>query len=126
MFLKPKACYSFLVKVSKYSQNVAKPLRSKKPKSLRETVSTFIRNLKIMTTWKKTQNFLDFKELRATGGKGGDGCMSFLSLWCNEFAGPDGGDGGNGGHVIFQACNDVQDLYHVPTVAKANDGEKGM
>lgn len=51
--------------------------------------------------------------------------MSFLSLWSNEFAGPDGGDGGNGGHVIFQASSDVPDLCHVPTVAKAYDGEKG-
>ena len=36
------------------------------------------------------------------GGRGGDGCMSFLSLPFNEWAGPDGGDAGNGGHVIFQ------------------------
>ena len=28
--------------------------------------------------------------------------MSFLSLFANEYAGPDGGDGGNGGHVIIQ------------------------
>lgn len=28
--------------------------------------------------------------------------MSFLRLWVNDRAGPDGGDGGNGGHVIFQ------------------------
>lgn len=51
--------------------------------------------------------------------------MSFLSLWSNEFAGPDGGDGGNGGHVIFQASNDIQDLSHVPTIAKADAGVKG-
>lgn len=52
--------------------------------------------------------------------------MSFLSLWSNEFAGPDGGDGGNGGHVLFQASNEVHDLYHVPTIAKATNGEKGI
>lgn len=28
--------------------------------------------------------------------------MSFLSAWCNENAGPDGGDGGHGGHVVFE------------------------
>ena len=28
--------------------------------------------------------------------------MSFLSVFGNEYAGPDGGDGGNGGHVIIQ------------------------
>lgn len=36
------------------------------------------------------------------GGKGGDGNISFLQLWKNDHAGPDGGDGGHGGHVIFQ------------------------
>lgn len=73
----------------------------------------------------KVQNFLDFKEVQTSGGRGGDGCMSFLSLWINEFAGPDGGDGGNGGHVIFEANSQVKDLHHVPTIARANDGEKG-
>ena len=45
---------------------------------------------------------MDFRRIRATGGNGGDGCSSFLSLFANEFAGPDGGNGGNGGHVIFR------------------------
>ena len=36
------------------------------------------------------------------GGSGGDGCLSFLSVFRIEFAGPDGGNGGNGGHVVFQ------------------------
>lgn len=59
------------------------------------------------------------------GGKGGDGCISFLQLWSNECAGPDGGDGGNGGHVIFEASTDIKDLSKVSTVINANDGEKG-
>lgn len=60
------------------------------------------------------------------GGAGGDGCCSFLSLWCNENAGPDGGDGGNGGHVLFQASTHVHDLVHIPTIARANNGKKGL
>ncbi|RZC32834.1 mitochondrial ribosome-associated GTPase 2, partial [Asbolus verrucosus] len=67
----------------------------------------------------------NLKSLRAVGGKGGDGCISFLHLWSNEFAGPDGGDGGNGGHVIFKATSDTKDLVNVLTVIKAEDGEKG-
>lgn len=51
---------------------------------------------------KKAQQFIDLKQTRTLGGKGGDGCVSFLRLWCNEHAGPDGADGGNGGHVVFQ------------------------
>lgn len=45
---------------------------------------------------------MDVKQTRTLGGKGGDGCVSFLSIWCNENAGPDGADGGNGGHVVLE------------------------
>lgn len=45
---------------------------------------------------------VDIKRVRAIGGKGGDGCVSFLRLWVNDSAGPDGGDGGSGGHVLLQ------------------------
>ena len=50
----------------------------------------------------KAQKFVDFRQINVRGGCGGNGCMSFLRLFANEWAGPDGGDGGNGGHVIFQ------------------------
>jgi len=48
------------------------------------------------------QHFVDARRVRAIGGKGGDGAISFLQLWSNETAGPDGGDGGNGGHVVLK------------------------
>ncbi|KAL1490631.1 hypothetical protein ABEB36_013292 [Hypothenemus hampei] len=95
--------------VVKYSK-IARPIPSKKPKA----------------TGNSIQAFVDTKRLRAVGGKGGDGCISFLQLWSNEQAGPDGGDGGYGGHVIFQVSKDIKDLHLLPTVAKALDGEKGM
>jgi len=50
----------------------------------------------------QAQRFVDFQRIKVRGGNGGNGCMSFMSLFANEWAGPDGGDGGNGGHVIFQ------------------------
>lgn len=65
------------------------------------------------------------KKLKTIGGNGGDGCISFLQLWSNENAGPDGGDGGNGGHVIFKATQQMTNLVHIDTVLKADDGEKG-
>lgn len=68
---------------------------------------------------------MDSKYIRALGGKGGDGCISFLRLWCNENAGPDGGDGGNGGHIILQGTLDVSNLNHVTAILKGDDGEKG-
>lgn len=70
------------------SEYVPKPLRSLKAKSTRNTV----------------QYYVDSYRIRAVGGSGGNGCISFLSVWCKDRAGPDGGDGGNGGHVIFQVC----------------------
>lgn len=52
--------------------------------------------------------------------------MSFMRLWCNENAGPDGGDGGHGGHVIFQATSNVKDLAHISTnIIKADYGVNG-
>ena len=50
------------------------------------------------------------------GGNGGNGCMSFMHLFANEFAGPDGGDGGNGGHVIYQGKFEVCALMSAPVV----------
>lgn len=76
-------------------------------------------------TTTQPQHFIDIKQTRTLGGKGGDGCVSFLSLWCNENAGPDGADGGNGGHVVFQASYDVNNFIHVPSILKAKDGDKG-
>lgn len=69
-----------------YSDYAPKALRSLKAKSSRDSV----------------QFYVDSYRIRAVAGNGGDGCISFLSVWCKDHAGPDGGDGGSGGHVIFQ------------------------
>ncbi|XP_018310349.1 mitochondrial ribosome-associated GTPase 2 isoform X1 [Mycetomoellerius zeteki] len=90
-------------------ESIAKPLRSTKPKSKNDTV----------------QYFVDIKSVRTIGGNGGDGQISFLRLWVNDRAGPDGGDGGHGGHVIFEATSNVKDLRHINSVIKAENGEKG-
>lgn len=97
------------VTASIHKKSVAKPLRSTKSKSKHDTL----------------QHFIDIKQTRTIGGKGGDGEISFLRLWVNDRAGPDGGDGGNGGHVIFEAKIDVKDLRNVHSVIRAEDGEKG-
>lgn len=59
------------------------------------------------------------------GGNGGNGNISFLQLWANEKAGPDGGDGGNGGHVILEASYDVNSFNHVTSILRAEEGENG-
>ncbi|XP_011636343.1 mitochondrial ribosome-associated GTPase 2 isoform X2 [Pogonomyrmex barbatus] len=86
-----------------------KALRSMKPKSTNDTL----------------QQFVDITQVRTIGGNGGDGQISFLRLWVNDRAGPDGGDGGHGGHVIFEASSNVKDLKHINSVIKAKNGEKG-
>lgn len=132
----------------KYSTKIANALRTKKSKSQSNDVKykkiSPLTYLLIVTSFTKVQSFLDTKHTRTLGGKGGDGCVSFLSLWCNENAGPDGADGGNGGHVVFQvqifliwrlkiilnkyilqASYDVNNFSHVPSIIKAIDGDKG-
>ncbi|XP_037959826.1 mitochondrial ribosome-associated GTPase 2 [Teleopsis dalmanni] len=97
------------LKVLNVSYTDCAPLRPKKAKSTR----------------KETTYFADSKYVRVIAGKGGDGCISFLQLWCNERAGPDGGDGGNGGHIIFQASIDVRNLNHISSSIRASEGESG-
>ncbi|XP_019696025.1 mitochondrial ribosome-associated GTPase 2 isoform X1 [Harpegnathos saltator] len=93
-----------------YKQDsIPKPLRSTKQKSKHNN----------------EQYFVDIKQVRTIGGKGGDGEITFLRLWVNDRAGPDGGDGGNGGHIIFEASMDVKDLSHVHSFVQADDGERG-
>lgn len=53
----------------------------------------------------QAKHLLDYRKTVAMGGKGGDGCISLLRLFGNEFAGPDGGDGGSGGHIVFHVSS---------------------
>ncbi|XP_076172363.1 mitochondrial ribosome-associated GTPase 2-like [Ptiloglossa arizonensis] len=92
-----------------HEENVPKPLRNMKQKSQKD-LNLF---------------FFDIKQVKTIGGKGGDGAISFLQLWANDHAGPDGGDGGHGGHVIFEVSSNVKDLSQVTSILQAKNGEKG-
>lgn len=80
---------------------------------------------KAKSSRKTSKYFVDFKRVRATGGKGGDGRISFLSMPLKEWAGPDGGNGGNGGHVIFEANRNKNSLEHMKSLYKAENGTNG-
>ena len=71
------------------------------------------------------KHFVDCVDVEVEGGRGGDGSISFLSLFAVEFAGPDGGDGGHGGHVIFEASDQTRDLGHVKRRIMARLGTPG-
>jgi GTP-binding protein len=54
--------------------------------------------------------FVDRVQIEVSGGRGGDGCLSFRREKYVPRGGPDGGDGGNGGSVIIIAEEGVDSL----------------
>lgn len=71
--------------------------------------------------------FCDKAFIYVSGGKGGDGALSFLHEKYREYGGPDGGDGGDGGNVIFKVDPSWNTLYYYKTNRKmvASNGEQG-
>jgi len=84
-----------------------------------------LRSVKRKSDRAPAKHLVDTKTVKTGGGRGGDGRVSFMKLFGNENAGPDGGDGGNGGHVVFRASENVSGLGHVLTLIAAPDGENG-
>ena len=70
---------------------------------------------------------IDLLKLTASGGKGGDGIVSFHREKFKPKGGPDGGDGGQGGSVILVADPNLATLadYSHLTKLKAEDGQRG-
>ncbi|HEY0974454.1 MAG TPA: GTPase ObgE [Solimonas sp.] len=54
--------------------------------------------------------FVDEARIVVEGGRGGNGCISFLRLKYQPFGGPDGGDGGEGGSVWAIAESNLNTL----------------
>lgn len=67
---------------------------------------------------------LDRKEIVVTGGRGGNGSVSFLREKFHPNGGPDGGDGGSGGVVACRAVASVRTLGHLESVRRV-DGAPG-
>ena len=74
---------------------------------------------------RSTPRFRDSLVLRASGGKGGDGCMSFEGRSVGKES-PDGGHGGRGGDVILVAKENFRDFSHFNSFhLKGRDGRNG-
>lgn len=70
--------------------------------------------------------FVNSLQVKFRGGNGADGCISMLSEFANEFAGPDGGNGGNGGHVVLRAHHQVKSLNKLARYYQGAPGVRGM
>ena len=57
--------------------------------------------------------FIDEAEIYVEGGKGGNGCTSFLREKFRPMGGPDGGDGGDGGTIILEADDGLATLQDI-------------
>ncbi len=71
--------------------------------------------------------FVDRAKIFVTGGKGGDGCVSFRREKYVPRGGPNGGDGGSGGSVFIEAVAGVDSLAALSHQHhwNARNGEQG-
>src|SRR3712207_2527273 len=70
---------------------------------------------------------IDLATIQVSGGKGGDGALSFRREKYVPKGGPDGGDGGNGGSVYLVASHNVDTLLDMSSRHHwhAESGEDG-
>ncbi len=54
--------------------------------------------------------FVDMLSISVSGGRGGNGCMSFRREKFIPNGGPDGGNGGRGGNIVLEATTNLQTL----------------
>jgi GTP-binding protein len=71
--------------------------------------------------------FIDEAKIEVIGGRGGNGCASFLREKFITQGGPNGGDGGKGGSVIAIADENINTLieYRFVKTYAAENGENG-
>ncbi|KAJ2233708.1 GTPase of the mitochondrial inner membrane that associates with the large ribosomal subunit [Coemansia sp. RSA 1722] len=74
---------------------------------------------------KSGRNFIDRMRCTATGGHGGDGCVSFFRDVFVPRGPPNGGDGGSGGSVWFEVDENETSLSCVKQQLRAQPGGNG-
>ena len=69
----------------------------------------------------------DLIEIRISGGRGGNGCISLSRARYRPFGGPDGGDGGSGSDVYFVGSSVLQEFgASFPRVFAGQPGTDGQ
>ncbi|XP_053646060.2 uncharacterized protein [Cherax quadricarinatus] len=86
---------------------------------------TAIKKVKNKSDKTMARHFVDYRRVKTCAGDGGNGCISLLSTYQKEKAGPDGADGGNGAHVIFEASTKIRSLNHLESFIRGQPGEPG-
>ena len=78
--------------------------------------------------WQRNRhsNFVDQLFLRLTGGKGGDGCVSFHREKFVQFGPPSGGNGGSGGSIYIRAVDGPTTLARISRRFRGADGPHGQ
>ncbi|EST09323.2 RNA recognition motif domain protein [Kalmanozyma brasiliensis GHG001] len=78
--------------------------------------------------WQRNRhsNFVDQLYLRLTGGKGGDGCVSFHREKFVQFGPPSGGNGGSGGSIYIRAVEGPTTLARISRRFRGADGPHGQ
>lgn len=70
--------------------------------------------------------FVDSARIKAIGGSGGKGCLSYEAVYGSTYKKrPDGGHGGNGGRVVIVADANEQSLNMSTHHYRAQDGTNG-
>jgi GTP-binding protein len=69
---------------------------------------------------------VDFIRVKARGGDGGDGCVSFQREKYLAKGPPNGGNGGRGGNVIIRASSDESTLKRMGRMCTAKRGHNGL
>ncbi|CAO3621370.1 unnamed protein product [Mucor hiemalis] len=74
----------------------------------------------------KGRQFVDFIRVKARGGDGGDGCVSFQREKYLAKGPPNGGNGGRGGNVVIRAVSDESTLKRLGRMCTAKRGQNGL
>lgn len=69
---------------------------------------------------------MDFIRVKAKGGDGGNGCVSFQREKYLAKGPPNGGNGGRGGNVIIRASADESTLKRLGRMCTAKPGQSGL